>query len=169
MPAEEMEETVKTLASGFALLFMLMLPARPQSPDSTEDARSLRISFEYAGTRNSLLVRVRLNGKPALLILDTGSAHTVLRPEAIGVRRSELTPVRTPPSGAGFIGDAIAKEVTLQVGEHAWWRHHVVLMDISDILAAYPEKPAGVLGLDFFQQYSRVVIDLRARTITLTR
>jgi hypothetical protein len=114
-------------------------------------------------------VRVRLNGKPALLILDTGSAHTVLLPEAIGVLRSELTPVPRSPSGAGFIGDAIAKEVTLQVGEHAWWRHHVVLMDISDILAAYPEKPAGVLGLDFFQQYSRVVVDLRARTITLTR
>jgi len=160
---------VKSLVSGLALLLMFMVAARSQSPDSTEAGGSLKMSFEYASNRNSLLVRVRINGKPALLILDTGSAHTVLRPDAAGVPRSELAPVRTSRSNAGFMGDAMVREVKLQVGHHMWSRRRVVVMDISDILAAYPEKPDGLLGLDFFQPYARVVMDFQERTITLTR
>lgn len=148
---------------------LFVIPIWAQSPDLTEEDKSSKIPFEYSSNRNSLLVRAQINGKPAILILDTGSAHTVLRPEAVGVPRSELVPVHTSQSNAGFIGDAVSKEVTLQVGERARWRHRVAVMDISDILAAYQEKPDGVLGLDFLQQYRRVVIDLRDRTITLTR
>ena len=160
---------MKSLALVWGVALLFAIPIWAQSPDLTEEDKSSKISFEYSSNRNSLLVRVHINGKPAILILDTGSAHTVLRAEAVGVPRSELTPVHTSQSNAGFIGDAVGKEVTLQVGERVWWRHRVALMDISDILAAYQEKPDGVLGLDFLQQYRRVVIDFRDRTITLTR
>lgn len=136
---------------------------------SVEGEQSLKIPFEYASNRNSLVVRVRINDRPALLILDTGSAHTVLRPEAVGVPRSELTPARRSQPGAGFIGDAISKEVNLQIGERVLKRHQVVLMDLTDILAAYQENLDGVLGLDFLRQYSRIIVDLRERTIFLTR
>lgn len=99
--------------------------------------KNLKIPFEYADNRDSLLVRVRFNDRPAILILDTGSAHTILRPEAVGVPRSKLIPASRSRSGAGFMGDAVSTEVTLQIGKRVWRKHHVVLMDLSDILAAY--------------------------------
>lgn len=134
---------------------------------SVEGEQSLKIPFEYASNRNSLVVRVRINNRPAMLILDTGSAHTVLRPEAVGVPRSKLLPARRSQSGAGFTGDAISKDVNLQIGERVWRKHHVVLMDLTDILAAYQENLDGVLGLEFLRQYNRIIVDLRERTISL--
>lgn len=159
---------MKSLALVWAVVLLFMMPARAQHRGSLEGEQSLKIPFEYASERNSLLVRVRINGRPAILILDTGSAHTVLRPEAVGVPRSTLIPARRSHSGAGVIGDAVTKEVTLQIGERISKRHLVVLMDLSDILAAYQEDLDGVLGLDFLRQYSRVSVDLSERTISLT-
>lgn len=160
---------MKSLALVWGVALLFMVPAQAQHRRSVERDQSLTIPFEHASNRNSLVVRVRINARPAMLILDTGSAHTVLRPAAVGVPSSKLNPARRSQSGAGFIGDAFTKEVTLQIGEQVLRRHHVVLMDISDILATYQENLDGVLGLDFLQQYSRVVVDLRERTIYLTR
>jgi hypothetical protein len=159
---------MKSLALAWGVVLLLMAPARPQHRGPVEGEQSLKIPFEYASDRSSMVVRVRINTRPAILILDTGSAHTVLRPEAAGVPRSKLIPARKSHAGAGFTGDAFSKEVTLQIGEQVW-RRRVVLMDISDILAAYQENLDGVLGLDFLRQYSRVTVDLREQTISLTR
>jgi hypothetical protein len=163
------KENMKSLALVWGVVLLFMVPAQAQRPGSGERDKSLKIPFEYASNRDSLLVRVRINERPAILILDTGSAHTVLRPEAVGIPRSKLISARSSRSGAGFMGDAVSKEVTLQIGERVSTRHHVVLMDLSDILAAYQENLDGVLGLDFLQQYSRVVVDLRERKIYLIR
>lgn len=143
--------------------------ATPQSGDPPQAGETMRVPFEYASSRNSLLVHVSINGKSALLILDTGSAHTVLRPEVLGLKRSAVTPARTSPSGGAFMGDAIGRAVTLQVGDRTWRKYRIVVMDLSQVLAAYQESPDGVLGLDFLQNYRRVAIDLHERIIMLAR
>jgi hypothetical protein len=44
----------------------------------------------------------------------------------------------------------------------------VMVTDLSQVLSAYSEKPDGVLGLDFLQEFSNVVLDLKGKTITLS-
>src|SRR4029077_5424100 len=96
-----------------ACLLLLMSQAQPRSADSLE------LPFEYAQDRGSLIIQVHVKGKPALLIFDTGSSHTVLRPELLGMKSSELVPTQTA-SGRGFMGDAVGREVTFQVGNWKW-------------------------------------------------
>jgi len=128
----------------------------------------LIVHFEFA-SRGSLFIRVRVNGKRAAFIVDTGSTYTVIRRELIGIEPGELSPTPLPNSGAGYQGDAIGKEVTLEVGDHTWKKRPVVVMELSQILQAYSERIDGVLGLDFFVEYSQVTIDMKNRTITFVR
>ena len=150
-------------ATNVALLF----PADSKSP-SVSQTRSdvLVISFDVSRNRPSLLVQVSINGMRRLLLLDTGSAHTVIQPEHVGIKR--LKPASTAQSGAGFIGDAVGADVTLQVGNRIWQKYRVVAMDLSQILVAYQENLDGVLGLDFLQHFRHVAIDFDNHRIELT-
>lgn len=142
--------------------------AQSAAKSSTAD-QALTIPFDYSKSRNAILLHVRINDKPAILILDTGSAHTIIRPEFLRIAPSELQPTHLPPSGGGLVGDAIGREVTLQVGSWKWAKRAVAVMDISQALSFYAEKPDGLIGLDFLQEFSRVVIDVKAKTISFIK
>jgi aspartyl protease len=148
-----------------ASLFLLLAPkASPAAADQV-----LKVPFEYANNRNSILVHVKIDEQPAVLIVDTGSAHTVLRPELLHIKPSELMPTRPGSSGGGFIGDAIGKEVTLQVGNWKWLKRRVAVMDLSQVFAVYQQQIDGVLGLDFFQEFATVTINVKEKTILFVR
>src|SRR6266481_10127452 len=72
------------------IALLLVASTSLASPDP-----SLQVSFKYSTGRNSVLIAARINEKPVLLILDTGSAHTILRPEVVGLDPKELMPPQT--------------------------------------------------------------------------
>ena len=72
-----------------------------------------------------------------------------------------------PRTGAGVVGDAVGREVTLEVAQRIWLHRRVSVMDLSAALSAYREKIDGLLGLDFFLEFSQADINLKARSITL--
>lgn len=145
-------------------LAFLLLSAKASLPVAAKGA--LQVPFEYATSRDSMLVRVLINNKPAVLIFDTGSAHTIVRPELIGVSPKELIPTEMAKSGGGFMGDAVGREVSLQVGSFTLKKRKVVVMDLSQILSVYEEKIDGILGLDFIKEFRQVTIDMKEKTIT---
>jgi hypothetical protein len=113
-----------------------------------------------------LLIGARVNRKPVVLIVDTGSSHTVVGPALVGMNPSELSRARP---GAGVLGDAVGREVSLEVGEGVWPRRRVSVMDLTQALAAYTERVDGLLGLDFFLEFSQANINLRERVVTFIR
>ena len=121
------------------------------------------IPFRFASGRGSMLVQARVSGRAALLILDTGSSHTILMPSIAGVNRAELA---RPWSDAGIIGDAVSREVTLEIGECVVQRHRVSVMDLSQALSAYREKIDGLLGIEFLLRFSLASLDFKRRSIT---
>lgn len=127
--------------------------------------QSVTIPFEFAASRRSLLFRARIDRRAALLLLDTGSSHTILLPSAAGVSPSELA---SPRTGGGVIGDALVREVRLEVGPLVWQRRLVSVMDLSAVLGAYSEKIDGLLGMDFLFEFSEATIDFKRHRITLT-
>src|SRR6266404_943068 len=102
-----------------------------------DETRPVRVPFRHAAGRGSLLIQARVNGKPAVLIVDTGSSHTILRPALLGIAASELA---RPRIGGGVVGDAVGREVSLEVGDHVWPRRSVSVMDLTQALAAYTER-----------------------------
>src|SRR5258708_24466752 len=148
----------------FLTLFLTPFQAHAAAADSV-----LKVPFEYAKGRNSILLPVRINDKPALLILDTGAAHTVLCPEVAGIDRKELVPSQIAEGGGWFIDDAVGREVAFQVGNLKWEKRRVVVMDLSQVLSGYHQKVDGILGMDFLSEFSLVTINTKDQIVTLTR
>lgn len=155
-----------TIVKAAALLATMRISGEARQSSGQGTSQRFSVPFEYAEGRGSLLVRVRINQRSALLIVDTGSSHTIVRPAFIGVKPSELA---SPQTGAGVIGDAVGREVTLEVGPQVWQRRRVVVMDLSRALAEYREQIDGLLGLDFILQFSQVIIAIKERTVTFVR
>jgi len=130
----------------------------------SQNEGALTIPFDIAADRGSLLVHVRVDNRPTLLIVDTGSSHTILRPSTVGMTAAELAAPRT---GAGVIGDAVGREVTLEIGTRRWVRRRVAVMDLSQTLSVYRERIDGLLGLDVLFEFSQAVIHFKTRVLTL--
>ncbi len=146
-----------------ALMTALIAPGRGQNPGN-RNSGELTIPFDYAADRGSLLVRARVNSRAVVLILDTGSTHTILRPSVAGLSAFEL---QAPHVGGGVIGDAVAREVTLEIGRRVWTRRPVSVMDLSAALALYRERIDGLLGIDVLFEFSQAVINFKTRSLTL--
>jgi predicted aspartyl protease len=146
-----------TFRKAAALLATAISPARTPGASG-----SITVPFQYAAGRGSLLVRARINGKSAMLILDTGSSHIVVRPTLVGIDPSRL---QRAQSRSGLVGDALGMEVSLEVGGQVFSRR-VSVMDLSDALAVYQERIDGLLGLDFLLQFSKATINLKDRALT---
>lgn len=131
----------------------------------TQGAGELTIPFQLAAGRSSLLIEARIDHRAVTLIMDTGSSHTILRPPVAGVNPAELARPRT---GAGVVGDAVGRLVTLEIGPRVWQRRLVSVMDLSAALAAYREKIDGVLGIDLLLEFSQTTIDFKNRRLILT-
>jgi hypothetical protein len=56
--------------------------------------------------------------------------------------------------------------IQIELGSRSWARWPTVVMNISRILRAVDENIDGLLSLDFLQQFSQVILDPRACTIT---
>lgn len=72
-----------------------------------------------------------------------------------------------PRAGGGVIGDAVGREVTLEVGQRQWQRRRVAVMDLSQTLSVYKERIDGLLGLDVLLEFSQAVIHFKNRLVTL--
>lgn len=153
----------QTFAQAASLTAMCLTPVLGQRRSGNGNGQDLTIPFDFAADRGSLLVRARINGRRVILIVDTGSSHTILLPSAAGVNPAELAAPRT---GAGVLGDAVGREVTLEIGERVWQRRRVSVMDLSAALSAYREKIDGLLGIDFFLEFSQAAINLKGRSIS---
>ena len=153
-----------TRRETFALLASALVEASSQNTNGQGTDR-LTVPFEYASNRSSLLVRARIDRRPARLVVDTGSTHCIVAASFLGVKPSVLSP--TQP-GAGILGDAIGQEVALELGPRSW-RRRVAVMDLSRVLSNYQERIDGLLGLDFLMEFSRVVLNFQDRTVTFIR
>jgi hypothetical protein len=63
------------------------------------------VPFERSPHFGAILVSVHVNGKPAVLILHTGSNTTILSPEISGLNPAHLQHADPPRKGTGFVGD----------------------------------------------------------------
>jgi hypothetical protein len=147
-----------------ALLTAFSAGAQGQGKTPVRGWQTLTIPFEYASGRGSLLVQARVNRHATLLIIDTGSAHTILSPSLAGLDPSQ-SPAK-PNTKAGVIGDAIGRVVTLELGSRVWQERSVSVMDLSEPLSAYQEKIGGLLGLDILMEFSQVSINLREAMVS---
>jgi hypothetical protein len=88
----------------------LHVPAFPQSSNPRE------IPFENSRLFGLVLIKVEVNGKLAVLIVDTASNHTIISSELADVPARNLDDVVATSKGSGFAGAGVFTRVTLKVG-----------------------------------------------------
>ena len=69
----------------FVLVCLTITSVSRAQSGRTGTASSIEIPFELNRQFGSILVRVRVNGEPAILLVDTGSSHTILSGNILGV------------------------------------------------------------------------------------
>jgi predicted aspartyl protease len=139
----------------------LQVPALPQSSNQKE------IPFENSRMFGLVLVKVEVNGRPAVLIVDTASNHTIISSEVADAPPRNLDSVVATSKGSGFAGVGVFTRATLKVGPITWRDHKVVAMDMRAFSKGLGQKADGLLGMDFFSQFDLVVVDLKNHKLIL--
>jgi hypothetical protein len=121
-----------------------------------------------------LMIKVKINGKPANLIIDTGASKTVLDTSRVSkyVKESDFKIHDKLSSGLGT--NTMKSQTTslkkIKIGELEILNYTTVLLDLSHVNGSYEQiglKPIeGVLGSDILLQYN-AVIDYEKRVVKL--
>jgi hypothetical protein len=127
-------------------------------------ARDFEVPFETGPTESVIVVRGMVNKKPAVLILDTGSSRTILRPELVEPDAQPLAPSLFSDRGPGLRAHGRSSRATVRLGEKTW-RRAVVAMNFDEVSRAYGMRVDGLLGQDLLREFDRVTIDFRASKI----
>jgi predicted aspartyl protease len=126
------------------------------------------IPIELTSRFSLVLVRLEVNGRPATLVVDTGSSHTILSTQLVQSRALAMGDDPSPRTGSGLVGRAAWIKATVKVGSTVWRDHEFLAMDnLSDISNAVGQKVDGFLGEDLLQDFSVVQIDFKHQRLIL--
>ena len=146
------------------------LRATSRLPIATEAVRSdarVEIPIEREPLFGSIVLRVRVNQTPAVLILDTGSNVTVLSPELVGRDSVELHLADPPAKGSGFVGQGLWATTTLELGTRVWCHRRVLAKDMQDVSRTYRRRVDGLLGVDVLGEFKHVELDFEHHRLIL--
>jgi len=160
-------------ALALCVAFLFAQPPQSAAPPPSQDSapkpspRRTVLSLERSPHFGAILVSVQVNGKPAVLILDTGSNTTILSPEVCGLDTARLPRAKSPRKGTGFVGDGRWGQATLTIGTSVWKNKRVLVVDTKDLSRATQRQIDGILGQDILDDFKYVEINLEAKRITL--
>jgi len=125
------------------------------------------IPFENSHLFGLVLVKLEVNGRPAVLIVDTGANQTIISSELGDMGPRTLESAVSASKGSGWIGTGIFATATLKIGSISLRNHRVVVMNTHDLSKSFGQKIDGLLGMDFFKEFELVVVDLKNHKLIL--
>ena len=142
------------------LLLGLVLASLLCQPAHGQERQSLTVPFHSA--EGLILLDGELNGKPAVLLLDTGSNVSFVDYHAASSIRFKADKVRR----VGQTGCLRAYEHLSLAGRN-FDSQGLCMADLSDMQKGIGSHVDGLLGQDFLRQFSSVRIDYKTRTVAL--
>jgi hypothetical protein len=99
---------------------------------STAVATPLEVPFHLDAKRMVILIEAKIDAKPVLLLLDTGSTFTVIDRGFADVRAFDLKRARFENGGPGLKFEAVWRQVDLTLGSRLWRARRVAVTDLSE-------------------------------------
>jgi hypothetical protein len=164
--------TIYRLRAVLTMLVLLWLPAplKVDGASTSNHGSDDGIPIELTSRFSLVLVRLEVNGRPATLVVDTGSSHTILSTQFLQLRGLALGADPSPSKGSGFVGDAARIKATVKAGNEVWRDHEFLTMgDLPDISNAVGQKIDGIVGEDILKEFAAVEIDFKHRRLFLLR
>jgi hypothetical protein len=133
---------------------------------SRTSGKQTTINYEPSRKFNAILVVARVDGKPAVLVVDTGSDRTIVSPRLVASRElSERFQVSFPAAHRSAV--SAWGKATIQLGSEIWHDHQVVVQDEGQLRRIFDQQVDGILGQDILGLFRRVTIDSETHTLTL--
>ena len=127
----------------------------------SQSANRREIPFENSRVFGLVLVKAKVAGREAVLIVDTGSNQTIISSEIAPLPRMTLYNTRSTSKGSGWSGTGVLVRATVRIGSVAMNDHPVLVMDMHDLSKSCGQRIDGLLGMDFFSELQLVVIDIK--------
>jgi hypothetical protein len=164
--------TIYRLRAVLTMLVLLWLPAplKVDGASTSNHGSDDGIPIELTSRFSLVLVRLEVNGRPATLVVDTGSSHTILSTQFLQLRGLALGADPSPSKGSGFVGRAAWIKATVHIGGEVLRDHEFLAMeDLPDISNAVGQKIDGIMGEDILKEFAVIEIDFKHRRLILLR
>jgi len=148
------------------LCALCVLPALSQAQagegcaEAVQAQQPLTLPLERAGSL--FFVEAKVNGRAALLLVDTGAERSILHDRT-----------RNAVRGGYGTYQLQSADVTIQLGETFFAPRRVGLADLSALRrkyrAALDRDFDGVLGMDVLREFDAVTFDFKARALRLVQ
>lgn len=139
-------------------------PTEFRASAQEQQPRTFRIPFH--SVNGMVLLDAEVNGKPAVLLLDTGADFTLISPQASGLSKARLRAL-TATQTTGANGEYVKARVDLKLAEQRWVDRAVLVMDLSEASKRLGTRIDGFVGADLLQEFSAVRIDFKNHLVEL--
>ena len=117
-----------------------------------------------------ITVTLQVNGKPCVLLVDTGGGATLIDISKREKYQLEAIAMREYAAGIGSVSPLVRTSALIRVGEHEFRDDSLFLMDIAYLNAEFKKVRSrqvdGVMGTDFLERH-RAIIDYARSKIYL--
>lgn len=144
----------QVLLHVFCTFFLLLLPCLAQP-------KSYVVSFHTV--HDVILLDATVNGRRAVLMLDTGANGSIIDAHTAGFDADKLSSV----GAAGARAACSPRLVRIKLEGYEWFNPQACVMDLSSVTRNIGAHIDGFLGQDVLRRFSRVCIDYKAHTVTL--
>ncbi len=116
-----------------------------------------------------ITVEVRVNGKPATFIFDTGATLTAVDAKLLHIPFTSLDKARLRAGEPGLFGLGGTRKVNFHLGQYRLRDFPVRVLDLSRVQQLCVAQADGILGQDVLRQFKEVTIDYERKEVRLTR
>ena len=145
----------------FALTVALGQDAFPHPPHPVE------IPFEYSRAFGLMLIKVEVNGKQAVMVLDTGSNETIVSPKLVIVKQLSSKDAVAMAKGSGYSGTGVIATAFLSIGPVSPKNCQILVVDLSALSKTLGQEVDGILGMSVLKEFEIVSVDLRHHKVVL--
>jgi hypothetical protein len=124
------------------------------------------ISDKSTGT---ILVDASVDGRPVVLILDTGASHTIFDAGIFGVSAMQLQAARMKSRGLGLDADVVLRTADFEIGQEAWNQQPIEIADLHLLSKIYGRKIGGIVGQDVLRSFVSVQINYKGQCVMFQR
>jgi predicted aspartyl protease len=128
----------------------------------------VEIPFEYSRAFGLMLIKVEVNGKPAVMVLDTGSNETIVTPRLVIVKQlSSKEAVAIAKGSGGYSGTGVVATAFLSIGPLNPKNCQILVVDLSALSKTLGQEVDGILGMSVLKEFEIVSVDLRHHKLVL--
>jgi len=114
----------------------------------------------------AILLLIEVNGRPAQVILDTGSNVTVLSPDIAPQTHLEPSYPVTPLKRSGYVSTGHWGEANIHIGDRYWINRRILVDEMRSVSQAHKERIDGILGRDILREFRFVTINYERKVLT---